>query len=145
MLTCPPRHGPATAMAIVPISEGRMIRLETLIEFIVFNSSFSSSIYQFELSSLLNILLKLIKQFSVEQFEATASQSTVSSPPSYHSSTRLRSCTGTATSGKAQNDIYIYIYIYQAQVWLIYIYIYIYYISLYYIIHYINTYGFLLR
>ena len=45
-------------------SEGGMIRLETLIDPKFLNSSFS-------------ILLKLDKQFPVEQFEATVSQSTV--------------------------------------------------------------------
>ena len=47
-------------------SEGGMIRLE-------------AQIYQFELFELLP-LLKLDKQLPVEQFEATASQSTVTSP-----------------------------------------------------------------
>ena len=53
------------------LSEGGMIRLETLIELIFLNSSFSRSI----------LLLKLGTQFPVEQFEATVSQSTVPSPP----------------------------------------------------------------
>ena len=48
-----------------------MIGLETLIELKFVSVSFSS----------LSSLLKLDKQFPVEQFEATASQSTVPSPP----------------------------------------------------------------
>ena len=51
-------------------SEGRMIRLETLIEL-------NFSIRAFRAF----FLLKLNKQFPVEQFEATVSQSTVPSPP----------------------------------------------------------------
>ena len=50
-----------------------MIRLETLIEPKCLNLSFSSFV-------LLLKLLKLDKQFPVEQFEATVSQSTVPSP-----------------------------------------------------------------
>ena len=41
-----------------------------------------AQISQFELFELV-LLLKLDKQFPVEQFEATVSQSTVPSPPSY--------------------------------------------------------------
>ena len=52
-------------------SEGGMIRLETLIELKFPNSSL------FELI----LLLKLDKQFPVEQFEAAVSQSTAPSPP----------------------------------------------------------------
>ena len=52
-------------------SEGEMIRLETLIEHKLINSSFSS----------LPFLLKSDNQFPVEQVEATVSQSTESSPP----------------------------------------------------------------
>ena len=48
-----------------------MIRLETLIELTILNSSF------FELG----LLLKLDRQFPVERFEATVAQSTVPSPP----------------------------------------------------------------
>ena len=61
-------------------SEGGMIRLETLIELRLLNSSFRAQISQFELCELI-LLLKLDKQFAVEQFEATGSQSTVPSPP----------------------------------------------------------------
>ena len=53
------------------VSEGGMIRSEILIELKFLNSSF------FELI----LVLKLDKQFPVEQFEATVSQSTVPSPP----------------------------------------------------------------
>ena len=48
-----------------------MIRLETLIELKFINSSCSN----------LSLLLELAKQFPVEQFEATVSQSRVPSPP----------------------------------------------------------------
>ena len=47
-----------------------MVRLETLIELKF------TKVYLFEV----RLLLKLDKQFSIEQFEATASQSTVPSP-----------------------------------------------------------------
>ena len=53
-------------------SEGGMIRLETLI---------GLEISQFEFFELI-ILSKLDKEFSIEQFEPTVSQSTVPSPPS---------------------------------------------------------------
>ena len=53
------------------VSEGGMMRLETLIQLKFLNSSFSS----------LSSLLKLNKQFPVEQFEAAVSQSAVPSPP----------------------------------------------------------------
>ena len=52
-------------------SEGGMIRLETLIEL---------EIYQFEFFEL-SILLKGGNQLSIERFEPTVSQSTVSFPP----------------------------------------------------------------
>ena len=51
--------------------EGGMIRLETL---------HRAQISQFELCELI-LLLKLDKQFPVEQFQAAVSQSTVPSPP----------------------------------------------------------------
>ena len=67
-----------------------MMRLGTLIELKFLNSSFSSSIFsirafraqifQFELFELV-LLLQLGKQFSVEQFQATASESIISSLP----------------------------------------------------------------
>ena len=63
-----------------------------------------TNIYNFELFELL-LLLKLDKQFPVEQFEAAVSQSTVPSPPSYlgsphrdPSESRSRSQGGSAQS-----------------------------------------------
>ena len=53
------------------VSGGGMILLETLIELKLFNSFLSSC----------SPLMKVDKQFSVERFEPTASQSTVSFPP----------------------------------------------------------------
>ena len=65
------RWGRAVVCLQTQVSEGGMIRLETLLELKLFTSSFSSFI----------LLLKLDKQFPIEQFEATVSQSTVPSPP----------------------------------------------------------------
>ena len=68
-----------------PHSEGGMIRLETLIELKLINSSFYVSIHVFELI----LRLKLDKQLPVEQFEASralrADSTSVSSTlhPSY--------------------------------------------------------------
>ena len=62
------------ASAFVPcmrLSEEGMIRLETLIELKCFEiRAFRAQIYQFELFELI-LLLKLDKQFPVEQFEAS--------------------------------------------------------------------------
>ena len=82
-------------MASMPFRRG-MLLLETLIR---------AQISQFELFELI-LLLKLDKQFPVEQFEAAMSQSTVPSPPLKFA------C------------VYIYIYMYMYMC--IYIYIYIY-------------------
>ena len=51
-------------------SEGGMIRLETLIELEIVNSSFRTQISQFELFELI-LLLRLDRQLPVEQFEAS--------------------------------------------------------------------------
>ena len=70
---CPSHSRSLTGRAlgeVSGISEGRMIRLEILIEL-----KFLNSFKLFELF----LLLKLDKQFSIEQFEPTVSQSTVSS------------------------------------------------------------------
>ena len=61
-------------------SEGGMKRLETLIELKLFIRAFRAQSYQFELFELI-LLLKLDRRLPVERFEATASQSTVPSPP----------------------------------------------------------------
>ena len=63
-------HSCIAARVDVSISQGGMIRLETRIALKLLNSSISS----------FTLLLKLYKQFSIEQFEPTASQSTVPSP-----------------------------------------------------------------
>ena len=60
-------------------SEGGMIRLETLIELRFLDSGFSSSNFSIRVFELV-LLSKLNKQFSVERFEPTASQSSVPSP-----------------------------------------------------------------
>ena len=62
---------PAQPFVATPFLGRGMIRLETLIELKFLNSSFFKLI----------LLLELDKQFPVEQFEATVSQSTVPSPP----------------------------------------------------------------
>ena len=60
-------------------SEGGMIRLGTLIELKFSIQVFRAQNYKFEFFELI-ILLKFDKQLAVERFEATGSQSTVSSP-----------------------------------------------------------------
>ena len=84
-------------MASMPFRRG-MLLLETLIR---------AQISQFEPFELI-LLLKLDKQFPVEQFEAAMSQSTVPSPPLKFA------C------------VYIYIYIYMYVYVYVYVYIYIY-------------------
>ena len=92
-----------------------MIRLETLIELRFLHSSFSSSdfsirafraqISQFELFELV-LLLKLDKQFTVEQFEATVSQSTGPSPPlRLAASARRRACGVSRCAARPRHEL----------------------------------------
>ena len=92
--------------------------------------SASSQVYQFELFELI-LLSKLDKQLAVERFEATVSQSAVSSPPPLNTggspgrSTRTILVHMCIIHISISLSLYIYIYIYNIHVH-IYIYIYIY-------------------
>ena len=64
------------------------------------SSNFRAQIYRFALFELI-LLLKLDKRFPVEQFEATASQSTVPSPSYiFHVTGSTRSCGALETTEK---------------------------------------------
>ena len=88
-----------------------------------------AQISQFELFELI-LLLKLDRQFSIERFETTVSQSTVPSPPPRRGRARgprhLEPRARAPLRPRAQIYIYIYIYIYKNKDICMYIYIYIY-------------------
>ena len=109
--------------AVLYSQEGT-IRLETLIELKLLNSSFSSSNYQFELCELI-LLLQLGKQLPVEQFLATVPHSSVPSPSLMYDAPCIEERTGKQIVGHALYYTYVYIYIYICTYVCIYIYIYI--------------------